>query len=402
MFVFIDYEEILLFKSSVCYSMKLSSLDERQESMLTTFVQFLESRLLSGSREKRSVAWKLLVTTSALIPAEFIPTAIPRSLIRSLVAARKDKKGLLYNLAGSTLNGLVSATGTEPQCRLAISSVLVQYGGANFDMVTKTSTVSSLLEGLRPDAILCHIKFLCASIAATAGVSSSDAAAVVKKTATAKTTDDELYHTEGVTSDGVEGGDDEQEGEEFEITPLSAGCASIETLHSLAKNSKISNRGNICAIVSSVLLSLACFRSCDFATLLSSSSTSSGEKSSKKAKKQKKSKKDKDGDKEGDGLDALTPSLSPAYERESVDCIVALTEGALADPKFFPEEICKLAGVKLLSLLAEVGSTTIHSLNLGLQQQQHNNGDKAKPSVVTDADESETAAKDETSSSSST
>ena len=78
--------------------------------------------------------------------------------------------------------------GTEPQCRLAISSVLVQYGGANFDMVTKTSTVSSLLEGLRPDAILCHIKFLCASIAATAGVSSSDAAAVVKKTATAKTT----------------------------------------------------------------------------------------------------------------------------------------------------------------------------------------------------------------------
>lgn len=79
--------------------------------------------------------------------------------------------------------------GTDPQCRLAISSVFVQYGGANFDMVTKTSTVSSLLEGLRPDAILCHIKFLCASIAATAGVSSSDAAAVVKKkTATAKAT----------------------------------------------------------------------------------------------------------------------------------------------------------------------------------------------------------------------
>lgn len=130
--------------------------------------------------------------------------------------------------------------------------------------------------------------------------------------------------------------------------------------------------------------------------MLSSSSTSSDEKSSKKAKKQKKSKKDKDGDKEGDGLDALsmetTPVLPPAYEKESVECIVALTESASADPKFFPEEICKLAGVKLLSLLAEVGSTTIHNLNLGLQQQQqHNNGDKAKPSAPTDADEDDTS-----------
>ena len=146
------------------------------------------------------------------IPAEFIPTTIPRSLIRSLITARKDKKGLLYNLAGSTLNGLVSATGsfcrlyctlsvtsttytstyililigTDPQSRLAISSVFVQYGGANFDVVTKTATVSSLLEGLRPDAILCHIKFLCASIAATVGgpdsVSGGVAAAVVKAT----------------------------------------------------------------------------------------------------------------------------------------------------------------------------------------------------------------------------
>jgi hypothetical protein len=136
----------------------------------------------------------------------------------------------------------------------------------------------------------------------------------------------------------------------------------------------------------------------------SSSSSTSSEKSSKKAKKQKKSKVDKDGaSKECDGLDAETP---PAYERESIDCIVALTEGASADSKFFPEEICKLAGVKLLSLLAEVGSTTIHSLNLGIQQQQqhnnNNNSDKAKPPVPTDVDESETAAKDETSSSSST
>ena len=93
-----DDEDIFLFKGSICSPMKslkrnlnteslfcaplhhihvtcenalyycrrLTSFDERQESMLTMFVQFLESRLLSGSREKRSVAWKLLVTTSAL------------------------------------------------------------------------------------------------------------------------------------------------------------------------------------------------------------------------------------------------------------------------------------------------------------------------------------------------
>ena len=170
-------------------------------------------------------------------------------------------------------------------------------------------------------------------------------------------------------------------------------------MHSLARNSKISDRGNVCAVVSSVLLSLACFRSCDFATLLSSSTTSSSEKSSKKAKKEKKSKKDKDGDNDIHTASIETP-LPPAYERESIDCIVALTEGASADPKVFPDEICRLAGVKLLSLLAEVGSTSIHALNLGIVH-QHSNGEKTKSSVPTDADESETVVKDESSSSSS-
>ena len=64
----------------------------------------------------------MLHSCGVRIPAEFIPTTIPRSLIRSLIAARKDKKGLLYNLAGSTLNGLVSATGSFLQ------TVLYSFG----------------------------------------------------------------------------------------------------------------------------------------------------------------------------------------------------------------------------------------------------------------------------------
>ena len=44
----------------------------------------------------------------------------------------------------------------------------MQFGGANFDLVTHTNAVSSLLEGLQSDAILSHIKFLCVSVAAAA------------------------------------------------------------------------------------------------------------------------------------------------------------------------------------------------------------------------------------------
>jgi hypothetical protein len=37
--------------------------------------------------------------------------------------------------------------GPNAQCRLALASCLVQYGGANFDAITNTKAVSSLLEG---------------------------------------------------------------------------------------------------------------------------------------------------------------------------------------------------------------------------------------------------------------
>jgi hypothetical protein len=38
--------------------------------------------------------------------------------------------------------------GPNAQCRLALASCLVQYGGANFDAITNTKAVSSLLEGI--------------------------------------------------------------------------------------------------------------------------------------------------------------------------------------------------------------------------------------------------------------
>ena len=154
-------------------------------------------------------------------------------------------------------------------------------------------------------------------------------------------------------------------------------------MHTLAKNSKISDRGNVCAIVSSVLLSLACFRRCDFAKLLSRPDTSSSDKSAKKAKKPKKSSKQ-------DDIPSSAETHRPAYEKDSIECMAALTQDGKADSEMFPEEISRLAGVKLLSLLAEVGSSTIDTLNMGIRPGNPGDKTKTKPSAPAEAEEKET------------
>ena len=61
----------------------------------------------------------------------------------------------------------------DTPCRLALASCIVQFSSANFDTLTNTKVVASLLEGMEPAAIKSHVKFLC-SILGTGGVQIQD------------------------------------------------------------------------------------------------------------------------------------------------------------------------------------------------------------------------------------
>lgn len=59
-----------------------------------------------------------------------------------------------------------SNAGSDVSCKLALISAFVQFGSANFDSLTNTHTVASLLSGLGYEAIVAHVNFLVAMVGA--------------------------------------------------------------------------------------------------------------------------------------------------------------------------------------------------------------------------------------------
>jgi len=75
------------------------------------------------------VAMALSVKLVSLTPAELIPIALTKSMIRCMLSAAKNKKHTLHDLSKSTLMKLTNAAGSSPQVRLALASTIVHYGG---------------------------------------------------------------------------------------------------------------------------------------------------------------------------------------------------------------------------------------------------------------------------------
>lgn len=67
-------------------------------------------------------------------------------------------------------------TGSDVSCKLALISAFVQFGSANFDSLTSTHTVASLLSGLSYEAIVAHVNFLVGMVVAFDSDSAAPAA----------------------------------------------------------------------------------------------------------------------------------------------------------------------------------------------------------------------------------
>ncbi len=200
-----------------------------------------------------------------------------------------------------TLN-IVTFKENDPQVRLALASVLMQHGGTSFDVQSRSRTISSLIEGLEAPFVMEHVHNLCSSIGKATGI-------VVAVT--------------------------EEDGEEVP-SEVSVASAALEALVSLARNSKISNRHNVCKAAIGVLIRLSLFADLN----LHSS------KKEKKQKKSKSSKKDKDESNVGD-------------EFLEISAVVKLVEGTSTG---FAVSLVSSASSKLLGLLADLGSNTLEKL----------------------------------------
>jgi ribosomal protein L12E/L44/L45/RPP1/RPP2 len=70
----------------------------------------------------------------------------------------------------------LNPTGDDVSCKLALVSAFTQYGGANFDTLTGTQTISSLLAGFSYEAVIAHAHVLVGVVAAFPGASSAKSA----------------------------------------------------------------------------------------------------------------------------------------------------------------------------------------------------------------------------------
>ena len=208
----------------------MSALTTTQEGMLIALVNFLESKLLHFSHEKRGVALHVTSALLRIVPPEHFPMVLTKPLIRLALAARANKKHTLHEFVVGSILSWKEAAGNpflffawfiqyysedRISCRLALASVLVKHGSPNFDTLTGTSVVSDLLQGLDKDSIVCHMKFLC----------------------------------------NIVGGS----GDVAEDTEDSMADSALEALVLLAKNNKLELRNCIAVLVIGVLIRLSCF-----------------------------------------------------------------------------------------------------------------------------------------------
>jgi hypothetical protein len=249
----------------------------------------------------------------------------------------------------------VTVAGSDVSAKLALVSVLTQYGGANFDTVTGTQTISSLLAGLSYDAVCAHVHGLVGAVASfkSAGAGTSD-----KR----KRSKEDRDGSDGDSDAGSEGSADE--------AVVADAVSALDALVSLARNAHIAHRGLVSVTVAAVLARLSTFGA--GAAHLSGASNGKGDQmGDKKAPKKRKG---SAGDL-AESADLSTPegylaAVVVAQGSHAQDLplppatvtAIGILDAALKDTDV-PDALAAAAGTRLLSLLADLGNLTLQFLD---------------------------------------
>ena len=279
-----------------------------------------------------------------------------QATVQFLKTARFNKKHTLHPLAGTTLDKIVSSAGSDVSVKLALISAFVQYGSANFDVLTNTHTVDTLLSGLSYDAVAAHVNLLTGLIVSCteSGESKNTSKDTVKKGKNASKS------TQGdAESEGEESETEEEEEESQLVSSLSA----LDALVSLVKNTRLAQRSLVITTVVTVLTRLSVFGSGTVAF-----DAAEDKKDAKSDKKQKKRKSSSGNLAEDVSADYIT-TVSAALAANSVlplppatIAAVKILDATLASSSV-PEELAAAAGSKLLSILADVGAQSLTQLD---------------------------------------
>lgn len=206
-------------------------------------MDFITTKLLpiGGSHERKSVAYHLIIDLIKLVPTTSLPLVLTQHVVRNIMNVRFNQKNTLHELSRHILKEIVNASSypcspnsqkqetSVPYVKLTIANILTASGSAEFDNVTQTTTIATLLSELNLEMILEYIESLCDVMKSSLLLTSATS----------------------VSSDVVS---DEQE--QDNVTDPSS-C--IYSLYAIIKNPKLVERGTITAVVLAILLRLSCY-----------------------------------------------------------------------------------------------------------------------------------------------
>lgn len=124
--------------------------------------QVVESGLFhtSSSAERKALGFQVLAMAIASTPAASLRQLFTPNLTRCIINQRAGSQRYLFDAAKSALNSAISRSKQDPSATTGLVQGLIEEGAANFDQVTKTKTIETLLGQSNPEALLGVVTFV--------------------------------------------------------------------------------------------------------------------------------------------------------------------------------------------------------------------------------------------------
>ena len=143
---------------SFVWSVVLAQLYRRDERK--PFVNFWENCVVSSlfstsaSTERKSLGLQIVSLALSTAPSSWLPAVLHPNLLRYIIDQRLNAERYLFDAAKVPLNQMVARSRQEPEVSGGLAPALLVNGAVNFDNVTKTKTIESIISNADNGSLL--------------------------------------------------------------------------------------------------------------------------------------------------------------------------------------------------------------------------------------------------------
>ena len=129
--------------------------------LLKVFKKLIIDLLFNSTPDRKFIGFQIFCNILPKLNADLIPFVFSKNFLRCLINNLSDKKSYLHKVARFAIGTLIKVAEEKKEVSFQIVLQLVGSNGHfNFDEITKTNLVGSLLGSLTSDGILDYSNYL--------------------------------------------------------------------------------------------------------------------------------------------------------------------------------------------------------------------------------------------------